>query len=129
MVQIHKKYPGADVLYSTMNDAIVLLGKIKNPYKWGYTVYDNPSIYLPKWAIIDGVEYKDNTAYYDHKYLDASIDGGITGGIPNYSTKSVERIIDHIEDNRVIFSDNNNSSLDFRVLNFPTPGYTEEISE
>ncbi len=128
-IEIHKRNPGADVLYSTLNDAIVLL-KIKNPYQWGYTDSDVPYIYLPKSAIFEGVDYRENTTEYDRKHLSETVDGGITGGIPRYSSKSVERYIDHIDDNgKIIFMDNNNSSLDFHVLRSPTPGYTEEASE
>jgi hypothetical protein len=80
--------------------------------------------------VIDGVDYRDNTSETDHKRLDPGIDGGLTGGIPAYSHKSIERKVEAIEDGRIVFMDNNNSSLDFRVLNTPTPGSCEtEVSE
>ena len=60
------------------------------------------------------------------KRVDGSIDGGLTGGIPSYSSQSVERLIDRYEDGRMILMDNNNSSLDFHVLKPPTPGWIEE---
>ncbi len=122
MIQIHSKY-GHDFLYSVFNNAILIM-KVKEPYKLGYDGFNR--ILLSKSDVIDGVEYRDNPAEMYMKRVDASIDGGLTGGIPSYSSQSVERYIDRFEDGRMILMDNNNSSLDFHVNNPPTPGWIEE---
>lgn len=122
MVQLHHKY-GVDFLYSVFNDALVIL-KVNDPYALGYDGFNR--LMLPKSAVIDGVEYRENTSQFDWKRLDASIDAGLTGGIPSYSNKSVERRIERTENDRIIFMDNNNSSLDFLILNVPTPGFCNQ---
>ncbi|PIS31142.1 MAG: hypothetical protein COT43_00260 [Candidatus Marinimicrobia bacterium CG08_land_8_20_14_0_20_45_22] len=119
MVQIHHKY-GYDVLYSVMNCAIILL-EVKDPYAYGYDNYN--CIKFPKSAILDGVDYRDNLQEVEYKRLDPSIDAGLTGGFPMYSHKSIHRQIDYIDNGRIVLMDNNNSTIDFQVLNFPTPGY------
>lgn len=122
MIQIHHKY-GVDFLYSVFNNAVLLM-KVDNPFELGYDGFNR--ILLPKADVIDGVEYRDNVAEMNMKRVDGSIDGGLTGGIPSYSSQSVERLIDRYEDGRMILMDNNNSSLDFHVLKPPTPGWIEE---
>jgi hypothetical protein len=119
MIKLHHKY-GIDFLYSVFNDAIVLL-KVKDPFAYGYSQFD--CILLPKSAVIDGVDYRDNLSEVDYKRLDASIDAGLTGGFESYQHKSVERRIDTYDGDRIILMDNNNSSIDFQVLDHPTPGY------
>lgn len=119
MVRIHHKY-GIDVLYSVFNDAVVLL-KVKDPYAYGYSQFD--LILLPKSAVIDGVDYRDNLAEVEYKRLDASIDAGLTGGFEAYKNKSVHRKTDFYKNGRAVLMDNNNSSIDFQVLDHPTPGY------
>lgn len=126
MVQIQHKY-GIDFLYSVFTDALVIL-KTGDPYRYGYDAHE--CLLLPKSGVIDGVDYRDNTSETDHKRLDPGIDGGLTGGIPSYSSKSIERKVEAIEEARIVFMDNNNSSLDFHILNTPTPGFCEtEVSE
>jgi len=125
MIQIHHKY-GVDFLYSVFNNAVLIM-KVKDPYKYGYDEFNR--ILLPKSDVIDGVEYRDNLSELNMKRVDGSIDGGLTGGIPAYSSQSVERYIDHYEGGRMILMDNNNSSLDFHVNKPPTPGWVEEVSE
>ena len=119
MIKIHHKY-GIDVLYSVFNDAVVLL-KVQDPFAYGYSQFD--LILLPKSAVIDGIDYRDNLAEVEYKRLDASIDAGLTGGFEAYQNKSVHRKIDTYDEGRVILMDNNNSSIDFQVLDHPTPGY------
>ncbi|MDD5766233.1 MAG: DUF4876 domain-containing protein [Candidatus Marinimicrobia bacterium] len=119
MVRIHHKY-GRDVLYSVMNCAVVLL-EVEDPYAYGYDNYE--CIKFPKSAILDGVDYRDNLQEVEYKRLDPSIDAGLTGGFPMYSNKSIQRRIDYIDNGRVVLMDNNNSTIDFQVLNHPTPGY------
>ena len=125
MIKLHSKY-GNDFLYSVFNNAILIMD-VDDPFEYGYDGFNR--ILLPKSRVIDGVEYRDNVAEMNMKRVDNSIDGGLTGGIPSYSTQSVERYIDRYEDGRMILMDNNNSSLDFHVNNPPTPGYIEEVIE
>jgi hypothetical protein len=122
MIQIHHKY-GVDFLYSVFNNAVLLM-KVQDPFKLGYDGFNR--ILLPKSDVIDGVEYRDNVAEMNMKRVDGSIDGGLTGGIPAYSSQSVERFIDHYDEGQMILMDNNNSSLDFHVNKPPTPGWIEE---
>lgn len=119
MIQIHHKY-GIDVLYSVFNGAVVLL-KVKDPYAYGYSQFD--LILFPKSAVIDGVDYRANLAEVEYKSLDASIDAGLTGGFEAYKNKSVHRKVESYDGERAILMDNNNSSIDFQVLDHPTPGY------
>lgn len=122
MIQIHHKY-GIDFLYSVFNNAVLLMD-VKEPFKLGYDEFNR--ILLPKRSVVDGIEYRDNVAEFNMKRVDESIDGGLTGGIPAYSSQSVERYIDRYEEGRMILMDNNNSSLDFHVLKPPTPGFVQE---
>ncbi|MEA3391920.1 MAG: DUF4876 domain-containing protein, partial [Candidatus Marinimicrobia bacterium] len=122
MIQIHHKY-GIDFLYSVFNNAVLLVD-VKEPFKLGYDEFNR--ILLPKRSVVDGIEYRDNVAEFNMKRVDESIDGGLTGGIPAYSSQSVERYIDRYEEGRMILMDNNNSSLDFHVLKPPTPGFVQE---
>jgi hypothetical protein len=119
MVRIHHKY-GVDFLYSVFNDAVVLL-KVKDPYACGYSEFD--CLKFPKSAVLDGVDYRDNLAEVEYKRLDPSIDAGLTGGFDSYKNKSIQRRIDFYKGERPILMDNNNSSIDFIVLDHPTPGY------
>ena len=122
LIQIHHKY-GIDFLWGVFNSAIIL-AKMENPYALGYGEYN--TLLIPTSAIIEGVEYKDNLAEMSLKRLPQEIDGGLTGGIPAYTTQSVERKIELYQDGRMILMDNNNSSLDFHVNKPPTPGWIEE---
>jgi hypothetical protein len=122
MIQIHHKY-GVDFLYSVFNNALVVL-KTDDPYRYGYDGFER--LLIPKRDVIDGVEYRANTSQVNTKYLDSGIDGGMTGDIPSYSNKSVERRIESLIDDRIIFMDNNNSSIDFIVLEIPTPGFCNQ---
>ena len=101
--------------------------EVQDPFRYGYDEFNR--ILLPKNTVIDGVEYRDNPSEISMKRVDSSIDGGLTGGIPSYSSQSVERYIDRFEEGRMILMDNNNSSLDFHVNKPPTPGYVVEVVE
>ncbi|MEA3296196.1 MAG: DUF4876 domain-containing protein [Patescibacteria group bacterium] len=125
MIQIQHKY-GIDFLYSVMNDAIVLM-KVKDPFALGYDTFD--CLLLPKSAVIDGVEYREKLSEMDKKRLDATIDGGITGGLEMYQGKSIERKFERFEDDRAILMDNNNSSIDFHVLDTATIGYNYDVNK
>lgn len=78
----------------------------------GYQYY-----HVPIRTILDGVEYSANPNKL--KELTNQVDAGFAGvGISKYSGKSTER--------RQPGFDTNNSSLDFIVLDHPTPGYSHE---
>ena len=119
MKKLHHKY-GIDVLYSVFNDAVVMV-KVKDPFAYGYSQFD--CLLLPVDAAIDGVDYRDNLAEVDYKRLGPAVDAGLTGGFEAYQNKSVQRKIDEYDGDRIILMDNNNSSIDFQVLDHPTPGY------
>ena len=125
MIQLHHKY-GIDFLYSVMNDAIVL-SRVNDPYEYGYDNYNQ--LLIPKTAVLDGIEYREDISEIDRKRLDVTIDAGLTGGIPMYSGKSVERKVSERRGDRVILKDNNNSSIDFQVLDDPTPGYIGDAGD
>jgi len=65
-------------------------------------------------TVIDGVEYQSRIS--SDKTLDPRIDRGFAGvGVACYSGMSIERKLPGL--------DTNNSTVDFRVLPHPTPGY------
>lgn len=77
--------------------------------EYGYQYY-----HVPISTVIDGVEYSSNPN--SQKELTKRIDAGFAGiGMSKYSGKSVQR--------RQPGFDTNNSSLDFIILDHPTPGY------
>ena len=82
-------------------------------------------IKVPLSRAIDGVDYRENTSEYEYKRLPDCIDAGLTGGFPAYKGKSIARKVFKIVDGQIILTDNNNSSLDFKVLDNPTPGQIE----
>ncbi len=77
---------------------------------------------IPKSDVIDGMEYLRDPSRLDEKILDPKIDAGATGGVQFYTGRSMERKIRYTEDGWTL-ENNNNSSLDFVVLDEPTPGY------
>jgi hypothetical protein len=68
------------------------------------------------------VEYLEDPSRLDKKTLNPQIDAGSTGGIEFYTGKSMERIAVQVN-NRFLLKDDNNSSLDFRVIDHPTPEF------
>jgi len=76
---------------------------------------------IPYRSVFDGVEYKADPTKLDKKILNEGIDAGSAGGIQFYTGKSMERIL--ISDiGRKILKDENNSSVDFMIINAPSPG-------
>ncbi len=118
MIQIYHKY-GHDFLYSVMNDAIVLFELLPQDTVWSYDSFDQ--ILVPINRAVDGVEYKEELTEYEYKRLPDILDAGITGGMPMYKGKSVARKTLKEVNGQVILMDNNNSSIDFQVLDHPTP--------
>lgn len=75
---------------------------------------------IPYRTIFDGVEYMSDPTKLDEKILNQSIDAGTTGGIQFYTGKSMERLLIS-EIGRKILKDENNSSVDFVIIDQPTP--------
>ncbi len=97
-----------DYLISLVTDAVILAD--------GTSYWQNGNyIDIPVSTILDGVEYKKTTS--TSKRLTRRLDSGYTGlGISNYSGRSRERITPG--------KDTNNSTVDFEVIDAPTPGYS-----
>jgi len=119
MVQMHHKY-GHDFLYSVMNSAILLLKLEAADNALTYDEFDY--ILIPRVRVVDGVEYRENPLEYEYKRLADDMDAGITGGLPMYQGKSVARKVFREVDGQNILMDNNNSSIDFHIMDPPTPG-------
>ncbi len=104
-----------DFLISVVSDGVVLADGTRWELVTLATEYGTSDyINLPIETIIDGVEYKSGTTR--PKDLTYRIDAGYTGvGVTRYSGKSVERINPYM--------DTNNSTVDFHILDHPTPGY------
>ncbi len=81
---------------------------------------------IPYSNIIDGMEYLRDPTKLEGKTLNPIIDQGVTGGIQFYTGKSMERILIQ-QGERNILKDDNNSSLDFKVIDKPTPGYHYQL--
>jgi hypothetical protein len=77
---------------------------------------------IPYSSILDGVEYLKDPTMLDKKTLNDAIDAGAAGGIQFYTGKSMERISVTVGGKTQLL-DNNNSSLDFKIIDHPTPGY------
>lgn len=122
MIQIHHKY-GIDFLYSVMNASIVLMKTDSTFSGWEYTTFNE--IKVPKRFAVDGMEYREAVNEFELKHLPDEIDAGITGGMPMYQGKSVARKVLSSLDGRSILMDTNNSSVDFIVLDTPTPGVVD----
>lgn len=75
---------------------------------------------IPYRSVFDGVEYKADPTKLDKKILNEGIDAGSAGGIQFYTGKSMERILIS-DNNRKILKDENNSSVDFMIINAPSP--------
>lgn len=122
MIQIHHKY-GIDFLYSVFNDAVILFELQPGDTSWTYSEFD--LIKVPFSRAVDGVEYREDLSEFEYKRLSDFLDSGITGGMPAYKGKSIARKILKEIDGQLILMDNNNSGIDFRVLDKPTPKVIE----
>ena len=121
MIKIFQSTSEVDWLIGGEKGAIVLAQIDQDSLKW----YDE-HLLIPYKNIIDGVEYIDDLTDVQYKILNSAIDASFTGGITFYTGKSMERIA--IErDGKYIMKDDNNSSLDFKVIDKPTPEYHYEI--
>ncbi len=92
----------------------VLLADGTGYYPGEVSAYGYQYYHVPLTTILDGVEYSANANSL--KELTIRVDAGFAGvGMSKYSGKSVQR--------RQPGFDTNNSSLDFIILDHPTPGY------
>ncbi len=121
MIQIHHEY-GFDYLYSVMNDALIL-AKLEPEDTLKYD--SRGHILIPIKRVVDALEYKEDLTNYEYKYLPDELDAGITGGLAMYSGKSIIRKIFKIVNGQIILTDNNNSSIDFKVAKQRTPGWID----
>lgn len=74
---------------------------------------------IPTEDVIDGVEYLKDPSRLDLKGVNPSVDASGTGGALFYSGKAMER--EWEDDTHKRLKDNNNSAVDFRVIDRPTP--------
>jgi len=84
-------------------------------------VFDD-QLLIPIVNVIEGVEYLKDVTKINEKILTPLIDPGATGGIQFYTGKSMERII-ITKNGKLRLKDSNNSTLDFKINERPTPGY------
>jgi hypothetical protein len=90
--------------------------------------YVDDHLLIPKSNVTDGVEYLRDPSRLDQKVLDPKIDAGATGGVQFYTGRSMERKL-RVTETGWTLEDNNNSSIDFVVLDTPTPGYHHELPD
>lgn len=83
--------------------------------------YDDQFL-IPYKGVLDGVEYMTDPTKLENKILNPSIDAGTTGGIQFYTGKSMERVMSQMIGGRWILRDDNNSSVDFEIIPYATPG-------
>ncbi len=121
MIKIYQN-AGNDWLIGGEKGAIVIAQMDVDSLQW-----HDDQLLVPYKFILDGVEYLDDVSRIDKKILNPGIDAGGTGGIQFYSGKTMERI--PIEENgRIRLKDDNNSSLDFKVHNHPSPEFHNELN-
>lgn len=116
MIKIYQS-AGNDWLIGGEQGAIVIAKMPIDSLKWF-----GDQLLIPYRYVLDGVEYLKDPMKLENKILNHSIDGGGTGGIQFYTGKSMERIALNVE-GRMVLKDDNNSSVDFVVINKPTPEF------
>jgi hypothetical protein len=75
---------------------------------------------IPMISILDGVEYMKDPTRLDKKICSPLLDAGATGSIQFYTGKSMERKTSSTSPRRIL-KDDNNSSVDFDIIEKPTP--------
>ena len=95
-----------DFLISLITDVVILADGTKF---W----QDGSYIHVDITTILDGVEYKSSSS--TPKFLTRRVDKGYIQGVTRFSGESRERLDPEI--------DTDNSTLDFRIIDRPTPGY------
>jgi hypothetical protein len=116
MIKIYQS-AGNDWLIGGEQGAIVIAKMPIDSLQWF-----GDQLLIPYRYVLDGVEYLKDPMKLENKILNHSIDGGGTGGIQFYTGKSMERIALNVE-GRMVLKDDNNSSVDFVVINKPTPEF------
>lgn len=119
MVKIYQK-SGNDWISGGKADALVLARVDDKDL-----IISGEEYLFPIENVLDGAEYMEDATRLEKKELTRLIDAGATGGIQSYVGKSYERI-GSIVNGRLLLKDNNNSSIDFRINDTPTPGYHYE---
>ncbi len=114
MIKIYQA-AGNDWLIGGEKEAIVIAQYDPDSLQW----YDD-QLLLPIKNVLDGVEYIDDVTLLEEKTLTPRIDAGSTGGIEFYTGRTMERILIN-ENGKIRLKDDNNSSLDFKVFETPTP--------
>jgi hypothetical protein len=94
----------ADFLINLTSDVIVISSGVDSVWVDGIDIS----------TIIDGVEYQSNPPPTSEKTLDARVDRGYILSPPRYGGKSMQR--------REPGSDSNDGTIDFEIINSPTPG-------
>lgn len=117
MIMIYQS-SGIDWLIGGQADALVLARTDTDNIRWR-----DGRILIPYEDIIDGVEYLLNPSDLDRKKLNPMIDAGATGGINFYTGRSMERRVTISPDGVKRLQNTNNSSVDFRINDRPTPQY------
>ena len=121
MIRIYQD-SGNDWLIGGEQGAIVIAQVDEDSLQW----YDDQKL-IPYKYILDGVEYLDDITRLDKKRLSPIIDAGGTGGIQFYTGKTQERI-PYFNGQRYLLKDDNNSSIDFKVYDHPSPEFHNEIN-
>ena len=117
MIMIYQD-SGIDFLVGGQADALVLARTDTDNLRWR-----DGRILIPYDDVIDGVEYLLNPSDLDRKKLNPRIDAGATGGINFYTGRSMERKSSVGPDGVRRLQNTNNSSVDFRINDRPTPQY------
>ncbi len=94
-----------DFLISLTSDVIVVSSGVDSNWVDGIDIS----------TIIDGVEYQSNPPPTSLKTLDSRVDRGYVLSPPRYSGRSMQR--------RERGSDTNDGTIDFEIINAPTPGW------
>ena len=121
MIMIYQD-SGIDWLIGGQADALVLADTDTDNLKWR-----DERILIPYEDVIDGFEYLQDPSDLDRKKLNPKIDAGATGGISFYTGRSMERRLTTDADGTTRLQNTNNSSVDFRINEDPTPGYHHEL--
>ena len=121
MIKIYSPFTEVDWLIGGRRGALTIVQMDEDSIK----TYDNHFL-IPYKNILDGAEYVADLTDYDYKIMNPRIDAGFTGGIEFYTGKSMERIA-VLRNGKYILKDDNNSSLDFQVIEHPTPEFHYEI--
>lgn len=116
MVRIHQP-SGNDWLIGGERDALIL--STADPADLSFR---DGRLLIPLETVLDGVEYLQDPSRIDLKKLSPTLDAGAAGGIRFYSGRSIERL-PVATGSGFVLKDDDNSALDFRVNDRPTPGY------